>query len=467
MKFSLTKLCLHSNSRHFLILVMLLQLGGCKPKSNSDFDSELMGGFSPDSLLTLSETIFKIAPTTRSKDDCVIAGQHQVKSLGKLVEGHFEVELTSPVPGCKNSRTKGWIFKGHMIDPKKVATIVRRATLFNLEKKPVCMVEPSIVRMITEPLEDGDLVKFRPIPSFIDQLSDKCQKLATYYVSKSSFVKGVQAISLSRFATLKVKPAQAGDLTKGDAATLNSRVCSIPPGVYVLEKPITLEEAHYKLEFPVPLNEVDLPEPFNTGSEVLKNPEISKKIPGGKMACSFPSNKVAYLWPSQSDFADPEAKPVSMDSANGYFYPLEPGIDPAITSSWCQLRGIGTSPHIGTDFADFGGSFNSQAIFSGRIERIGFLESCGYEVYLADDRGALWRYLHCNKPNLVEGQKIKGGEMICTHSSYPLSGCGSGAHLHLDRFKIGVGYPPAKNAPHDGCNFDSQTPFEDRKKLNQ
>ncbi|MEI8027680.1 MAG: M23 family metallopeptidase [Pseudomonadota bacterium] len=448
------------------LIFLAHQMVACKTKNASDSDSDFMSGFSPDSLVTLSETIFKISPTARNEDDCVITGQHQVKSIGKFVEGHIEIEFTSAVPGCNGDRKKGWIFKGHIMDPKKVATIIRRATIFNLDKKPICVIDPSIVRMLTESLEDGDFVKFRPMPSFIDALPDKCEKIASYYVSKSSFVKGVQAISLAKFAILKVKPIQTDELNKGDANSINSRICYIPPGLYILERPITLEGSHYKIQFPAPINEIPLEKPFQNNSPVLKNPEIAKKIPNGRMTCNFPNNKVGYLWPSQTNFADPNAQPVS-DGSAGYYYPLRTGTDPGITSSWCETRNIGTSPHIGTDFGDFPPVLTSQAIYSGKIERVEFLASCGYAVYLADDRGALWRYLHCNRPNLVEGQRVKGGDMMCTHSNYPEPACGGGRHLHLDRFKLGTGYPAARNAPYTGCNLDSENLFMDRSKVNR
>ena len=467
MKFFILTFAFKSMHKPILGLFLFYQLAGCKSKNVSDLDSSTMAGFNPDSLITLSETIFKISPTERNKDDCVITGQHQVKSIGKQVEGHLDIEFTSPIPGCHDNRKRGWVFKGHIMDPKKVATIIRKATLFNLDKKPVCVIESSIIRMLTEPLQNGDLVKFRPIPSFIDALPDKCEKIASYYVSKSSFVRGIQAINLSNFAILKVRPAQTEDLKKEDLDSINSRLCYIPPGLYPLERPIAIEGAHYKIQFSAPIHEIPLPAPFEKNSPVLVNPEIAKKIPNGKMTCNFPNNKVAYLWPSQTTFADPDAEPVSGLNPGGYYYPLRPGTDPGITSTWCQIRNIGTSPHIGTDFGDWPAVLTSQAIYSGKIERVEYLSSCGYAVYLADDRGALWRYLHCNKPNLVEGQRVKGGDTMCTHSSYPEPGCGGARHLHLDRFKLGTGYPTARNAPFAGCNLDSESLFRDRSKVNR
>jgi hypothetical protein len=444
---------------------IVFQSYSCKTKNSLGDESNLESGFTPNSLITLSDTIFKISPNAPTKGDCSITGQHQVKTMGKDSAGHVEIEFTAPVPGCEPERKKGWIFKGHIMDSKKVATVIRRATLFNGDKKPICSISPTIVLMLTEHLQEGSYTKFRPMPSFVDQLPANCEKLPTYYISTSSFVKGVQAISLSKFAILKSRPAQTDELTKGTAETLNTRMCYLAPGLYPLEKPISLEGGHYKLQFSVPIHEVPLQEPFEEGSNVLNNPAIAKKLPNGKMACRFADSKVGYLWPTQSDFADPNAKSISGGSGD-YYYPLRPGQDPAITSNWCELRNIGTSPHIGTDFADYPAVLTSQAIFSGRIDSIEFGgPTCGYEVFLTDDRGAVWRYMHCNAPNLKVGQRVKGGDVMCTHSQYPRLPCGLGTHLHLDRYKLGTGYPPARPAPHYGCNLDSESLFLDRDKV--
>lgn len=384
--------------------------------------------------------------------------------MGKNVEGHVEIEFTAPVPGCESERKKGWIFKNHIMDPNKVATVIRQATLFNNDKKPICKIGPTIILMMTEHLQEGSFTKFRPMPHFIDQLPDNCEKLATYYISTSSFVKGIQAISVANFAILKARPVQADELKKGSAETLNTRLCHLPPGLYPLEKPITIVDKHYKLQFASPINEVPLQEPYDAESTVLKNPAVASKLNNGKMACRFADSKVAYLWPSQSNFADPDAKPVSGGSGD-YYYPIRTAEDPGITSNWCRLRDIGSSPHIGTDFSDYPPAITSQAIYSGVIDSINYLGSCGYEVFLADDRGAVWRYLHCNAPNLNVGQRVKGGDTMCIHSAYPQAGCGLGKHLHLDRYKIGTGYPAARPAPYGGCNYDSESMFLDRSKV--
>jgi hypothetical protein len=315
--------------------------------------------------------------------------------------------------------------------------------------------------MLTNSLDDGDFVKFRPVPSVIDRLPDNCPKLPTYYVSKADYAKGVQAISLKRFAFLKSSPTvQDSELTKDNQSTVGDRICHIPPGLYVTEQPVKIENGHYKIVFPTPIGQTPLQGGFKSGSDLLNKPEYSRILPGGRMACDFSESNTGFLSPGRTAIADPRGGSV----ADGdYFHPIRNIQAPRITSSWCIRRSIGTSPHIGVDFGGFPAVLTSQAIFSGKIDKIEYLGSCGYAVWLHDDRGAVWRYLHCNKPKLSEGQRVNGGDEMCKHSKYPKSGCGKGRHLHLERFKLGAGYPPARKPSFDpeykGCNFDPEGLF--------
>jgi murein DD-endopeptidase MepM/ murein hydrolase activator NlpD len=105
--------------------------------------------------------------------------------------------------------------------------------------------------------------------------------------------------------------------------------------------------------------------------------------------------------------------------------------------AWCKCRDIGTSPHIGQDInAD--GQEISVAVSDGTVDEISFQSSCGYAVTFKDSLGASWIYRHLNKPTFDRGDKIKAGQKIGSHSSYPTSGCGTGPHLHLERRSAGL-----------------------------
>ena len=133
-----------------------------------------------------------------------------------------------------------------------------------------------------------------------------------------------------------------------------------------------------------------------------------------------------------------------------------------VTSSWCNCRNIGTSPHIGLDLAR-SGSMRSYALANGYVQNVTFNGGCGWEVTYRDDGGAVWLYRHLNEPPVRRGQYLGMGALIGSHGSYPTSGCGSGPHLHLERLTSGgFGDKSAGRSCQYGyssCNYDPRTPF--------
>ena len=118
-----------------------------------------------------------------------------------------------------------------------------------------------------------------------------------------------------------------------------------------------------------------------------------------------------------------------------YILPIPAGQE---ISKWCACRSIGTSPHIGRDVALRGQvGFASVALADGVVKEKNFIKQCGWEVIFEDHYQVKWRYLHLEEPLLQVGQKLRQGERVGVHKSYPLAGCGVGAHLHLERRTAG------------------------------
>jgi murein DD-endopeptidase MepM/ murein hydrolase activator NlpD len=103
-------------------------------------------------------------------------------------------------------------------------------------------------------------------------------------------------------------------------------------------------------------------------------------------------------------------------------------------SSWCVCRGIGTSPHVGQDIVDNGvGTQKSIAMSNGRVQSVSYDSSCGWNVTFRDSMGADWRFVHLNDPPVKVGQVVSRGALLGINQDYPKAGCGTGAHLHLER----------------------------------
>ncbi len=146
-----------------------------------------------------------------------------------------------------------------------------------------------------------------------------------------------------------------------------------------------------------------------------------------------------------------------------YVTPMPNGVAYSGDFSWCACRTIGTSPHIGQDWnAD--GAETSRAVADGTFVDKTFVAGCGHYLLLEDASGARWRYLHLNANNWQIGDTITKGQMIGTHSDYPIPGqCGSGPHLHFERRTAG-GFRDNEvfktcQFGTSSCNYDPNKPF--------
>ena len=121
--------------------------------------------------------------------------------------------------------------------------------------------------------------------------------------------------------------------------------------------------------------------------------------------------------------------------ASSYVFPVMAG---KMGSSWCVCRSIGTSPHVGQDLVDGGvGTQKSVALSNGKIQKVSFDPACGWSVMFQDSMGSDWRYVHLNEPYVKVGQVVARGSVLGINRDYPKEGCGTGAHLHLERRSSG------------------------------
>ena len=147
-------------------------------------------------------------------------------------------------------------------------------------------------------------------------------------------------------------------------------------------------------------------------------------------------------------------------SLEDFTFPLPGG---QTTSSWCECRPFGTSPHIGLDLA--GSNRSSLAVSDGLIESARNTGSCGWEVRLRDANGALWLYLHMNKPFVQAGDRVAKGRVLGDHHM-PRNGCITGPHLHLERLSASRAIPgdkPQGNSCRYGyktCNYNPEIVFQ-------
>lgn len=154
--------------------------------------------------------------------------------------------------------------------------------------------------------------------------------------------------------------------------------------------------------------------------------------------------------------------PFARTPLSRYVFPVVSG---TFGSAWCTCRSIGTSPHVGQDIIDNGvGSQRSIAMSNGQVVGMTFDSACGWRVQFKDSMGAVWHYVHLNKPFVAESQIVPRGTVLGINGDYPTAGCGSGPHLHLERRSPGVfGSPEEFRTCQYGattCYYNPRSPIE-------
>lgn len=134
---------------------------------------------------------------------------------------------------------------------------------------------------------------------------------------------------------------------------------------------------------------------------------------------------------------------------------------------WCSCvgRGVGTHPHVGSDMSIYQSNNEARAMRDGVVTLV-FEDGCnGNFVQFKDKGGILWQYVHLSESPLPkQGQEIARGGLIGKLGKYPLSGCGTGAHLHLERKSAGdipskCAYRKCPGDVWKKCNFDPASIF--------
>lgn len=158
---------------------------------------------------------------------------------------------------------------------------------------------------------------------------------------------------------------------------------------------------------------------------------------------------------SASDETPGSAVPLESYSLSEFVNPMT---NASSGSPWCACRNIGTSPHIGLDLNGVAGNELSLALSDGTVTDVDFDRACGEIIWFEDKFGALWRYVHLDKTGHQAGDRFFSGQPIGVNRSYPRSGCGSGAHLHIERRSAGrhPGEETSKNCQRGRrtCYFD-------------
>lgn len=308
---------------------------------------------------------------------------------------HFKVTLPRAYPGC--SLTEGYLYQGH-VSTEPTSLTVTSNTIFKtstassstLPDSQKCALPIGFYKSslsITE--QSGHFkVNFSEVPAGCG--------FSAGYVFNGHAVKGARGLTLRSSAYLKTSTANSSTLP-------SSQKCLVPAGDYVRTGLLGDSEDHYRVT-------------------LAQNP------PG----CGF---KEGYIYYFNTTFEQPSASGGgSGGSGTGNYIWPQPGSD--LGSAWCVCRSIGTSPHIGQDFVQFGAK-RAVAVESGRIISSTFSASCGHIVQFQDDTGATWRYVHLNQPGFGVGARLSAGQKIADISAYPRSGCGTGPHLHFERRSAG------------------------------
>lgn len=367
-------------------------------------------------------TWFKSAPIQSSalgdNEKCELADNDvmEYSSISPSDNNHFFVELPRAYSGC--GLEEGYLYRPHVSTHATTITVLSN-TVF--KRDPIASSD----------LDDSDKCD---LPGGLHRLSSSSGMTSAHYAVNfanipegcgfsSGYVweghadMGIQAISNRQSALLKRSTADSSTLPDSDK-------CTLPSGGQLLSAaPVEDDASHYKVT-------------LNTTPE----------------GCGFRSG---YIWYGQFNLAEPEPEPEDGD----YAWP-QPGSD--LGSAWCICRNIGSSPHIGQDFVQWGAK-HAVAVEAGTISSITYSSSCGYFVNLTDQFGGVWRYVHLNNPAVRQGEAVSRGQFLANISNYPKAACGTGPHLHLERRSSGEFGDSATGRScqygYRACYYDPLTPF--------
>lgn len=326
---------------------------------------------------------------------------------------HWHLRLPRAYSGC--ALTEGYLYQPH-ISTDSTSLTVHANTVF--KKQPVqssqlgddqkCSLPAGIYKTSASPQASSGhyAVNFAAMP-------ENCG-FSSGYVWNGHSAPGIRAVSLRETTVFKTSTADSSTLPESDR-------CDIARDTWLLTTEPEGGDRHYRVT-----------------------------LPSAPPGCGFRSG---YLFFQPTTFAEPEPP------MEAFTWP-QPGSD--LGSGWCICRNIGTSPHIGQDFVQWGAK-RAVAIHDGTVSSISYSASCGYILNLTDQFGGVWRYVHLNRPAVSRGQSVSNGQLLGNISQYPRSGCGTGPHLHLERRSSGLfGDSAVGRSCQSGwrtCFYDPLTPF--------
>jgi murein DD-endopeptidase MepM/ murein hydrolase activator NlpD len=341
----------------------------------------------------------------------------EVSSVSDGGSDHFRVSLPRSYFGC--ALTTGFLYQPHVSSEANSLSVIA-ATVFKktsasastLPASSKCDMPVGAYGLSGAPVAEAghyrvNLKAFLPSCSF-----------SAGYVFDGHSLRGAQVFSLADSAFFKKTTADSSTLPAADK-------CLLPKGNYALSKAASTNGTHYSIS-------------------------LARAVSGCGFTTGFVFFELSY-----------RASP-SGSGATSYTPPLQSGFASGNAGAWCVCRNIGTSPHIGQDWnADV--PEKSVAIANGTIINKGFSSTCGHSLTLRDSSGAEWIYRHLNSNSIQNNQAVSKGQFLGNHSDYPLSGCGSGPHLHIERDSAGgFGDSPRFRSCEAGpepCYYDPNKPF--------
>jgi murein DD-endopeptidase MepM/ murein hydrolase activator NlpD len=348
----------------------------------------------------------------------------QALEIASLVDGgagHYRVTLPRNYASC--ALTDGYLYQPHT-STAALSVTVHTETFFKkttasastLPASSKCTVLPGVY-----PLSAAPTTQSSHFAANMKTLAPGCG-FSSGFLYTGHTNAGITVLSLADSTYLKTSTADSSTLPAANK-------CLIAKGDYVMLGVPTTNGAHYNVN----LNA----KPAN---------------------CLLQSG---YVYFELTLLATPAG--AGSGGTLSYVTPMPNGVAYSGDFSWCACRTIGTSPHIGQDWnADT--AETSRAVADGTFVDKTFVSGCGHYLLLEDASGARWRYLHLNANPWQIGDTIAKGQMIGTHSDYPIPGqCGSGPHLHFERRTAG-GFRDSEvfktcQFGTSSCNYDPNKPF--------
>jgi hypothetical protein len=446
------------------------------------------------SMFLNSDSIFFLKGSDKSEPICTLpSGQYDLRSKVR-VNDFYQVTLAAKIPGCDVAF--GYIKSEEIDDFEKSLTVFETTVplyiLANDAAKSACEISRGFYQSDYKIDEIDGFYRILFDAEFFEDYdrSSPCNifRQNWAFIKKSDYgmLGGVGIPSASHGIHMLNIAVEGAEFVQFPNSV--SR-CILPRGNYQLAAPLLHDIDQDSSFFRVQLSE--------SAEAQIQELLDSRSVSAQQFGCNTNSNwdfRIGYVL-----FRQTTAIPMGFNLSNtpapkenpDFAWPLqdwnfttnarEPWTG-RISSEWCECRSIGTSPHIGVDFATEAEPKKvperwSVAIRDGTVENISKIAACGFRVDFRDTTGILWRYIHMEDPAKRKGGPLKvnaflkKGERIGHHWSWPTKRCGNGPHLHFERLSaIGASEKATlkictkgkkKLAPRD-CKFDPFFPWRSK-----